>query len=222
MRILIVEDDTHIAENLVHYLEMKGHECDYASTCRGASQRLAQAQFEALIVDRGLPDGDGLSLVRDLRTQGNSLWILVLTARDTLEDKLTGFDAGADDYLLKPFALQEVEARLDAIARRGKLREDTGTWRLGNIEYDASAQEVRRDGSALRLPPKALRLLAVMLPHPKRAFSRRELELEIWGHEQESSDNLRSLLHSVRRQLGETCSVEIVNMHGLGYKLTLR
>lgn len=222
MRILIVEDDTHIAENLVLYLEMKGHECDYATSCRSAGQRLAQAEFDALIVDRGLPDGDGLSLIRDLRAHGSSLWTLVLTARDTLEDKLAGFEAGADDYLLKPFALQEVEARLAAIARRGKLREDAGTWQLGDIEYDSAAQEVRRGGVSLHLPPKALRLVAVMLPHPNRAFSRRELELAIWGHEQESSDNLRSLLHTVRRQLGETCGVEIVNMHGLGYKLALR
>ncbi|MDO8958968.1 MAG: response regulator transcription factor [Rhodocyclaceae bacterium] len=222
MRILIVEDDTHIAENLVLYLEMKGHECDYATACRGARERIVQAEFDALIVDRGLPDGDGLALVRELRAQGNSLWILVLTARDTLEDKLAGFDAGADDYLPKPFALQEVEARLDAIARRGKLREDAGVWRLGDIEYDAAAQEARQGGVALRLPPKALRLLAVMLPHPNRAFSRRELELAIWGHEQESSDNLRSLLHTLRRQLGETSDVEIVNRHGLGYKLALR
>ncbi|MDO9602032.1 MAG: response regulator transcription factor [Rhodocyclaceae bacterium] len=222
MRILIVEDDTHIAENLVLYLEMKGHECDYATSCRGARERIAQAEFDALIVDRGLPDSDGLALIRELRAQGNSLWILVLTARDTLQDKLAGFDAGADDYLPKPFALQEVEARLAAIARRGKLREDAGVWRLGDIEYDAAAQEVRRGGVALHLPPKALRLLAVMLPHPNRAFSRRELELAIWGHEHDSSDNLRSLLHTVRRQLGETCGVEIVNRHGLGYKLALR
>lgn len=222
MHILIVEDDTHIADNLVLYLETRGHACDYAASCRGASHLIAQEKFDALIVDRGLPDGDGLSLVRDLRARGESLWILVLTARDTLEDKLAGFDAGADDYLPKPFALQEVEARLAAISRRGKQREDAGLCCLGDIEYDASAQEIRQGGVALKLPPKALRLLAIMLPHPNRVFGRRELELAIWGHEQESSDNLRSLLHTVRRQFGAASTVEIVNMHGLGYKLTLR
>jgi len=222
MHILIVEDDAHIAENLMTFLDLRGHACDYAPTLRGARQLADQAAFDALIVDRGLPDGDGLALIRDLRAQGKSLFVLVLTARDTLEDKLAGFEAGADDYLVKPFALQEVEARLDAIARRGKQRDDTGSWRLADIEYDASAQEIRQDGQALRLPPKAVRLLAVLLQHPNRVFSRRELELAIWGREQESSDNLRTLLHTARRQLGDASRVEIVNTHGLGYKLAQR
>lgn len=222
MHILIVEDDAHIAENLATFLEMRGHACDYAAALRPARLLAERHAFDALIVDRGLPDGDGLALVRELRARGGSLFMLVLTARDTLEDKLAGFDAGADDYLVKPFALQEVEARLDAIARRGSLRGDAGTWRFADLEYDATAQEIRQNGRALRLPPKAVRLLALLLQHPNRVFGRRELELAVWGCEQESSDNLRSLLHTVRRQLGEGGAVEIANTHGLGYKLAAR
>lgn len=222
MHILIVEDDARIAENLITFLDLRGHTCDYAPTLRDTRLLADRMNFDALIVDRGLPDGDGIALIRDLRAHGKNLFILVLTARDTLEDKLAGFEAGADDYLVKPFALQEVEARLDAIARRGKQRDDAGSWRLANIEYDAAAQEVRQEGRLLRLPPKAVRLLAILLQHPNRVFSRRELEVAIWGREQESSDNLRSLLHTVRRQLGEASRVAIVNTHGLGYKLSPR
>lgn len=219
MHILIVEDDRIIAENLYEYLESRGHQCDYAPSLAAAMPLLEGPDFDAAVLDRNLPDGDGLTLARHLRTAGNLLPLLILTARDTLEDKLTGFDAGADDYLVKPFALQEVEARLTALARRAGTRAPGGICRQGPLAYDASAREVRLNGQPLHLPPKALRLLAELLPHPNRVFSRRELEIAIWGHEQESSDNLRSVLHTLRRALGEASGVQVVNVHGLGYKL---
>lgn len=219
MHILIVEDDRAIAENLYEYLESRGHRCDYAPTLAAASLLLESQHFDAAILDCNLPDGDGIALARHLRAAGRLLPLLMLTARDTLEDKLNGFDAGADDYLIKPFALPEVEARLQALARRAGSRSQGGRCRQGPLEYDASAQEVRLAGQLLHLPPKALRLVAELLPHPKRVFSRRELEIAIWGHEQESSDNLRSVLHTLRRALGEESGIQIVNVHGLGYKL---
>jgi DNA-binding response OmpR family regulator len=103
--------------------------------------------------------------------------------------------------------------------RRAGTRPAAGSCRLGPLTYDAEAQEARLAGRRLALPPKPLRLLAELLPHPKRVFSRRELEIAIWGREQESSDNLRSVLHTLRRALGEGSGVAIVNVHGLGYKL---
>lgn len=222
MHILIVEDDRRIAENLYEYLEMRGHRCDYADSLATARLRLAAGGVDAAILDRSLPDGDGLTLAREWRGAGMGLPILVLTARDTLDDKLSGFDAGADDYLVKPFALPEVEARLSALARRGAQRTDAGVARLGALEYDAAAQEVRLGGVPARLPPKAVRLAATLLAPPNRVFSRRELEVAVWGREQESSDNLRSVLHTLRRALNEDGSIEIVNVHGLGYKLVAR
>lgn len=219
MRILIVEDDRAIAENLYEYLDARGHQCDYAHTLAAATLLLQGSSFDAAILDRNLPDGDGIGLARRLRATGNALPLLILTARDTLEDKLTGFAAGADDYLVKPFALQEVEVRLSALVRRAGAQPQAGVCRQGPLEYDGSAQEVRLAGQPLRLPPKALKLVAELLPHPNRVFSRRELEIAIWGHEQESSDNLRSVLHTLRRALGEESGVQVVNVHGLGYKL---
>lgn len=222
MHLLIIEDDRTIAENLYEYLESRGHQCDYADSLATASRLLGEQVFDAAVLDRNLPDGDGLALARRLRAEGNPLPVLILTARDTLEDKLLGFDAGVDDYLVKPFALQEVEARLAALARRGGARKTEGILRQGALEYDSAAQEVRCAGRTLPLPPKALRLVAELLSQPNRVFSRRELEIAIWGHEQESSDNLRSVLHTLRRTLGEDGGAEVVNVHGIGYKLVCR
>ncbi len=222
MHILIVEDDRTIAENLYEYLESCGHQCDYADSLGVAARLLAGSAFDVVVLDRNLPDGDGLALARRLRVEGNPLPLLILTARDTLEDKLVGFDAGGDDYLVKPFALQEVEVRLQALGRRAGVRRSEGVLRQGALSYDAAAQEVRLAGEPLALPPKGLRLLAELLQQPNRVFTRRELEIAIWGHEQASGDNLRSVLHTVRRSLGEGAGVEVVNLHGRGYKLVAR
>ncbi len=219
MHILIVEDDRLIAENLYDFLESCGHQCDYAGNLAAARALLDDGGIDAVVLDRNLPDGDGASLARYLRAAGNPVAILMLTARDALDDKLGGFEAGADDYLAKPFALKEVEARLLALQRRAAPRSEVGPVRFGAIAYDAAAQEIRLDDRPLGLPPKAVRLLAVMLPHPNRLFSRRELEIAIWGREQESSDNLRSVLHTVRKAMDGAAGLEIQNVHGLGYKL---
>lgn len=219
MHILIVEDDRLIAENLYDFLEACGHQCDFATSLAAARALLADGGIDALVLDRNLPDGDGATLARQLRSAGKMLPILMLTARDALDDKLAGFDAGADDYLAKPFALKEVEARLLALQRRSGGRAGGGPLDVGPLTYDASAQEIRLHGQLLVLPPKAIRLLAVMMPHPNRLFSRRELEVAVWGHEQASSDNLRSVLHTVRKAVGDDAAVGIQNVHGLGYKL---
>ena len=223
MHLLIVEDDRTIAENLYEYLEARGHQCDYADSIAAASALLARSAFDAVVLDRNLPDGDGLALARRLRTEGRATPILVLTARDTLEDKLLGFEAGGDDYLVKPFALQELEVRLLALARRSAARPAAEpVLRHGELEFNGATQELRVRGQALALPPKPLRLVAELLSQPERVFSRRELEIAVWGHEQDSSDNLRSVLHTLRRALGDDAPIQVVNVHGLGYKLVGR
>ena len=216
MHLLIVEDDRTIAENLYDYLEARGHQCDYADSIAAASALLARSAFDAVVLDRNLPDGDGLALARRLRTEGRATPILVLTARDTLEDKLLGFEAGGDDYLVKPFALQELEVRLLALARRNAARPAEPLLQHGALSFNAATQELRLHGCPLALPPKPLRLAAELLAQPERVFSRRELEIAVWGHEQDSSDNLRSVLHTLRRALGDDASAQVVNVHGLG------
>ena len=219
MHILIVEDERPIAENLYDFLESCGHQCDFAPTLAAANALLRVEEFDALILDRSLPDGDGATLASRLRSTGNLRPILRLTARDTLDDKLAGFDAGADDYLAKPFALKEVEARLQALLRRAGGRAAAERLVFGQLTFDPAAQTVTLGSATLALPPKAIRLVEVLLQQPQRVFSRRELEIAIWGRAQESSDNLRSVLHTLRRALPADAPVEIVNVHGLGYKL---
>jgi len=218
MRVLIVEDDRHIAENLYDFLEARGHQCDFTTSLAGARALLDDNAFDAIALDRNLPDGDGATLVRDLRASGVQIPILMLTARDALDDKLDGFAAGTDDYLAKPFALKEVEARLLALQRRAGTLPHAGIVAAGGLSYVPAAHEIRRDGVALALPPKGIRLLASMLRHPDRLS---ELEIAVWGHEQESSDNLRSVLLTVRKALDGDSPVEIRNVHGLGYKLVV-
>ena len=222
MHLLIVEDDRTIAENLYEYLEARGHQCDYADSIAAASALLARSAFDAVVLDRNLPDGDGLALARRLRSEGRATPILVLTARDTLEDKLLGFEAGSDDYLVKPFALQELEVRLLALARRSAVWAADPVLRYGALEFRAATQALCLHGRPLTLPPKPLRLVAELLAQPERVFSRRELEIAVWGHEQDSSDNLRSVLHTLRRALGDDAPIQVVNVHGLGYKLVGR
>lgn len=222
MHLLIIEDDRTIAENIYEYLESRGHQCDYAGCITAAAALLASTQFDAAVLDRNLPDGDGLSLARRLRSEGNAMPILILTARDALEDKLLGFESGGDDYLVKPFALQELEVRLLALGRRSATRQVNPVLRHGELEFNSATQEARLQGRLLTLTPKALRLLDELLSQPKRLFSRRELEIAVWGHEQDNSDNLRSLLRTLRRALGEDASTQVVNLHGLGYKLVSR
>ncbi len=222
MRILIVEDERPIAENLYDFLEARGHHCDFSPSLAGARRLLGAGGIDALILDRTLPDGDGLSLAQSLRSEGKSLPILMLTARDTLDDKLAGFAAGTDDYLVKPFALKEVEARLQALARRSPQRSDVGVLRVGNLAYDKAAQTLLADGQPLALAPKALRLAGLLLGDPGRVFSRAELEVAIWGGEQESGEGLRSLLYALRKTLDGIGAVEIVTVHGLGVKLVER
>jgi DNA-binding response OmpR family regulator len=222
VRLLIVEDDRQIAENLYDFLEGRGHDCDHAATAATARRLLADAPPDLLLLDRNLPDGDGLELARELRAAGQRLPILVLTALDTLDEKLAGFAAGVDDYLVKPFALQEVAARVDSLLRRAlPAADEHAALTFGPLTFDPAAQLMRLDGAPLRLPPKALKLLAGLMRQPNRAVPRRELEHVVWGREQESSDNLRSVLLIVRKAL-DGSGVDITNLHGVGYRLERR
>lgn len=219
MHILIIEDDARIGANLFDYLEGRGHQCDYAPTVADAL-KLITNKPDAVILDLNLPDGDGLALARRWQTEDFSPLLLILSARDTLPDKLAGFEAGADDYLVKPFSLQELEARLIALKRRATPATEVAPASLGPLSFDSSAHEIRLDGQALILPPKAIKLLVLLLSAPGRVFSRREIELAVWGHELESNDNLRSLMLVVRKALSASTQINLENVHGIGYRLT--
>ncbi|TJZ78815.1 response regulator transcription factor [Chitiniphilus eburneus] len=221
MRILIVEDDAEIAGNLYDYLVARGHQVDAAPNGLVGLHLASSHPFDAMVLDLGLPGMDGLSLAQRLRRDAHSpLPILMLTARDTLDDKVAGFDAGADDYLVKPFALREVEMRLRALVKRAQGRVVDQTLQVGALEYDALSGEVRWQGRELALPPKSLRLLAILMAQPGRLLSRAELEAAVWGEEQERSDALRTQIAQLRRALTlPDGRCPLLTIHGRGYKL---
>ena len=221
MRILIIEDDHAIASNLYDYLSARGHAMDAAADgATGLHLALSQI-FDAIVLDIGLPAFDGLTLCKKLRVEAHvDTPILLLTARDTLQDKLHGFDSGADDYLVKPFALKELEARLVALHKRHSGHVTLKVLSAGDLTLNQQTLEIRFAGTELKLPPKAVRLLATMIAEPERLFTRDELETAVWGDRQETSDTLRSHLRILRRTLIEAAGYDpIKTVHGLGYRL---
>ena len=224
MRILIIEDDPAIAANLYDFLEARGHVPDTAGDGVTGLHLAVTGGFDAIVLDLGLPGMDGTALCRKLREEArDETPVLMLTARDTLEDKLEGFARGADDYLVKPFALREVEARLTALHKRHAGRVTSSTLVAGGLSFDPETLAIRFDGKDVKLPPKCVRLLETLIARPNRVFSRSELESAVWGSEQETSDTLRSHMHVLRRELTQAGGYDpIENVHGMGYRLVPR
>lgn len=221
MRILIIEDDSAIATNLYDYLAARGHLVDAAADGASGFQLAVTNDFDAIVLDIALPGMDGLKLCRKLRDEAQlDTPVLMLTARDTLEDKLLGFEHGADDYLVKPFALKEVEARLVALHKRHAGRVTSRVLTVGKLTLDPRTLAIRHAGREVKLPPKCIRLLEIFMREPGRVFGRAELESAIWGEPQETSDTLRSHMYLLRRALEDAgCSDLVETVHGLGYRL---
>ena len=221
MRILIIEDDATIAANLYDFLESRGHAVDAAADGVTGLHLAISQTFDAIVLDLGLPGMDGLTLTKKLREEAHvETPILMLTARDTLDDKLEGFSRGADDYLVKPFSLKEVEARLLSMNRRSSGRSAPRTLEAGALSLDPKTMAVRFAGNDVKLPPKCLRILELLMREPGRVISREEIERLVWGESQETSDTLRSHLHTLRRVLTAAGGHDPVEtLHGIGYRL---
>jgi DNA-binding response OmpR family regulator len=224
VRILIVEDNPVIAANLYDYLEGQGYSVEAESDGQRAYQLACRQLFDAILLDLGLPRMDGIDLCRKLREEANvDTPILVLTARDTLEDKVKGFGVGADDYLVKPFALEEVDIRLQALHRRRNAKPFNGVLQHGQLVYDSKKVEIRYGETIVELPPKCMRLLGFMMSKSGKLFTRAELEIELWGEEQETSERLRHHLHLLRRALVNASGKDpIVTVRGMGYRLEVQ
>lgn len=222
MRILVIEDHAQIARNLHDYLVLRGHQVSVARDGQRGYSLAANGAFDAIVLDIGLPRINGLDICRRLRVEDHVVTpVLMLTARDTLKDKLAGFNDGADDYVVKPFALEEVEARLLAMHKRraGKRLEQPVTY--GALRFDPAERLVAFDGKAVNLSPQALRLLELLLSGPERVHGRQELELELWGAPQPTSDRLRNRIHVLRSALIEAGGWDpIKNVPGVGFVLT--
>ncbi len=219
--LLLVEDHRDIAEMVHGYLESQGYVVDYAADGVTGLHLAVTNDYDAIILDLMLPGMDGINLCRKFRQEARKdTPILMLTARDTLEDKLQGLDAGADDYLVKPFAIRELEARVRALLRRRHGRVAPELLRVGDLSLDTGTLEITRAGKSITLTPIALKLLTALMRASPRVVSRQELEREIWGDVLPDSDTLRSHLYTLRKAIDKPFDQPLLHtIPSLGYKL---
>ncbi len=220
LRVLIVEDHADLAAGMASMFEANGHRVDFAAD--GASAvRLALAEPpDVLVLDLGLPVLDGLRVCEQLRAQADRhIPILMLTARDTLDDKLRGFQAGADDYLVKPFAGRELLARCLALSQRHRIGE-SHVLRIGSLAIDRRAGVARREGQVLSLQQTPWRLLLALAEAWPRTLTRSELVQRLWGDEVPESDPLRSHLYLLRQALDKPFATPMLKtVHQVGFRL---
>ncbi len=216
MRILIAEDDALLADGLTGSLRHAGYAVDCVKTGAEADTALATSEFDLLILDIGLPRMSGLEVLKRLRSRGSSLPVLIVTALVGVNDRVRGLDLGADDYLAKPFALEELEARVRALTRRGGAGAG-GIVRHGALTYDQPGRVAHLNGEMLDLSPRELSLLEILLQRTGRMVSKEQLvdHLCEWG-EEVSSNAIEVYVHRLRRKL-EPGGVRIVTVRGLGY-----
>ncbi len=220
MRLLLIEDNRDILANLADYLTLKGYEVDCAQDGLTGLHLAAVNHYELIVLDVMLPGMDGFTLCQRLReSERSDTPVIMLTARDALDDRLTGFRAGADDYLTKPFALSELAARIEAVLKRSR----GGGRRLlkvADLSYDLDTLEVTRGGQLLHLGPIGLKLLAVLMQKSPAVVRREVLETALWGDEPPDSDSLRSHIHALRQQLDKPFSTPLLQtVHGVGFRL---
>lgn len=218
--ILLIEDNDALARNIADYMEAQGHRLDFAADGRHGLAQAIEAHWDVVILDLALPGLDGIALCAALRERASRhVPVLMLTARDTLDDKLQGFAAGADDYLTKPFALAELDARCRALSQRHRLGADH-VLAIGALEIDRQRGTARREGQELRLTPIAYRILLLVAEAHPRPLPRFELSRGIWGEDPPDSDALRAHVHLLRQVLDKPFGHAMLEtVHGIGFRL---
>jgi two-component system OmpR family response regulator/two-component system response regulator QseB len=214
MRLLLVEDDRMIGESLRSALRLEGHAVDWVYDAPAARATLASERFDLVLLDLGLPKGDGLDVLRELRGRGDTCPVIVLTARDSLDDRVAGLDAGADDYLVKPFELDELNARMRAVLRRHAGRAAPLLTHEG-VTLDPATRQVTRDGEPVLLSAREYAVLEALMARPGAILSRAQLEDRLYGWGDAVESNAVSVyIHQLRRKLGADF---IQNVRGVGY-----
>ncbi|WP_295480654.1 response regulator transcription factor [Sutterella sp.] len=215
LRILVVDDHPDIRANLRDYLELRGYSvrtCPDAETCAHA---LNNEGADLVVLDVGLPGVDGMAFCREMRRARDDTPVLMLTARDTVDDRVEGLSAGADDYLVKPFSLRELAARIEALLRRAH-KGDPDRLVLGGLVLDLGAMTVERDGVPLKVNPTGFKILKVLMKASPRIVSREELENKIWGGDAPASDSLRSNFYLLRQAVDKPFGRPMLHTH-MGY-----
>ncbi|MFQ5754999.1 MAG: response regulator transcription factor [Acidiferrobacterales bacterium] len=221
MRILVIEDHRDLVQNICEFLEPEGHVVDYAGDGITGLHLALVNDYDVIVLDLTLPAMDGITLCQKFRSESKkNTPVLMLTARDTVEDKLQGFSAGTDDYLVKPFSLLEMKARLEALQRRGR---ESGTSRVivvGDLQYDPDTLSVQRAGQPIHLNRTNRRILSLLMQASHRVVTREEIEREIWGDNPPDSDVLRAHVYALRRAIDKPFATKLLRtIHGVGYRL---
>jgi DNA-binding response OmpR family regulator len=220
MRILLVEDHQRLAKSINAGLARFGFGVDAFSTVVDGMNAFRAMSYDAIILDLGLPDGDGLDVLREIRQANSGAPILILTARDSIEDRVLGLDTGADDYIIKPFAMAELAARLRALLRRPSHSIDT-VLAIGNVRLDVNSRQVTVNGSTLRFSARETDVLEVLMRREGLVISKGSLEDGLYGlHRNVSPNSIEALISRLRRRLKTTNATCVIHtLHGIGYLL---
>ena len=219
--LLLIEDHGDIAEMLISYFQGRGFTVDYAADGVTGLHLAVTNSYDAIILDLMLPGLDGLSICEKLRQEArDSTPIIMLTARDTLDDKVTGLNLGADDYLIKPFAISELEARLRSQIRRSRGEVSQQLLSVGDLEIDTATMSVKRAGEPLNLTPIAFKILTTLMKASPAVVSRHELERKVWGDIMPDSDTLRSHMYNLRKTIDKPFATSLLRtVPSSGYQL---
>ncbi|WP_349359898.1 response regulator transcription factor [Stappia sp.] len=216
MRLLVVEDDALLLDGLTVGLGLAGFTVDAVTGCEDARAAVAAQDYDGIVLDLMLPDGSGLDLLTSLRARGEAIPVVLLTARDQVPDRIAGLDAGADDYVGKPFDLDELAARVRAAVRRGKGR-SSATLRWRDVELDPAAFSAQRAGQPVKLTRREFAVLAALMERPQGVLSKASLEDRIYGWQEELESNAVEVhIHKLRAKLGADF---IKTVRGVGYRL---
>lgn len=221
MHLLLIEDNNDLAIELADFLESHGHTIDAAADGVTGLHLAVSNDYDAIVLDLMLPGLDGLEVCRRLRSDaGRWTPIIMLTARDTLEDRLTGFEQGADDYLVKPFSLRELLARLTALERRGSQNLPGSTLQVDDLELNTNTLEVQRTGQPIALSPTGLKILEVLMQAAPGVVRRERLERVLWGDEPPDGEALRVHIHNLRSSIDKPFNAALLHtVRGVGYRL---
>jgi DNA-binding response OmpR family regulator len=221
MRLLVIEDNRNLVANLFDYFEPRGHALDAAPDGVTGLHLATTQSFDAVLLDWMLPRMDGREVLRRLRTEhASNVPVIMLTARDELPDKVDGFRTGADDYLTKPFAMQELEVRLEALLARASGRNRRRVLQVADLSLDLSTLEATRAGQPLHLYPACRKLLEVLMQASPAAVTRQRLEYALWGEEPPDGDMLRSHIYELRRSVDGPFDTKLIQtLPRVGYRL---
>ncbi|MCU4581141.1 response regulator transcription factor [Acinetobacter gyllenbergii] len=219
--ILMVEDHFELAATVCEFLEQHGFVIDHARNLDAAHNFLKTNPYHLLLLDINLPDGSGYDLCEWLRTdQGKDIPILMLTARDTLDDKLKGFTVGTDDYLIKPFDFNELVMRIRALIKRSLGEVSTSKIQIHDLILDSSTQTVTRAGQSIELPRIQFKLLKILMRNSPKVITKQEIVIELWGDEEPESDALRSHIYNLRKMIDKPFQEKLIHtISGVGLKV---